>query len=223
MSFLFHFILNKRNISNQEGPLLFLTFSKRWGIECASFVSMYSLRSHFSRQSWVAFWARPVFCGLDLCTLSHQWHSKCSDQVSLLLQWFFWYNIWQILLTPSLSRFWSARRFFCLKLSTFCWSYYLHTVVLKTLILWSLSFFSYPSCLIITLINSFSIEFLEKLSKQTAFGLHFRERAEKIKKRQKYKIRKPTNGQEKYCRKKQARVHIWQKISKTSLFLQILV
>ena len=115
MSFLFHFILNKRNISNQEGPLLFLTFSKRWGIECASFVSMYSLRSHFSRQSWVAFWARPVFCGLDLCTLSRQWHSKCSDQVSLLLQWFFWYNIWQILLTPSLSRFWSVCCFICLK------------------------------------------------------------------------------------------------------------
>ena len=105
----------KQILVTRMASFIFLTFSKRWGIECVSFVNMYSPRSHFSRQSWVTFSACPVFSGLDLCMLSHQWHSRCSDQVSLLLQWFFWYNVWQILLTPSLSRFWSVCCFICLK------------------------------------------------------------------------------------------------------------
>ena len=119
------------------------------------FVSEYSLRSYFSRQSWVPVSARPVFCGLDLCTLFRQRHSKCSDQVSLLLQTFFWYNVWQILLTSSLSRFWSVRRFVCLK------AFHPLKAILspcrcpQNFGIVKFKFFSYPSCLILILINSF--------------------------------------------------------------------
>ena len=129
--------------------LFFKTFSKRRAIECASFVSVYSLRSLFSRQSWVAFSARPVICGLDLCTLSIQRHFKCSDQVSLLLQWFFWYNVSKILPTPSLRRFFRLKAFHPLlvMLSPYRCAQNFDIVKYK--------FFSFPSCLIITLINSF--------------------------------------------------------------------
>lgn len=88
MLFLIHFILIKRNISNQRMASFFVTFSKRRGNECASFVSVYSLRSHFSRRTLVAINSSSVW-GLDLCTLPRQRHSKCSDQVSLLLYWSF--------------------------------------------------------------------------------------------------------------------------------------
>ena len=96
-----------------------------------------------------------MFCGLDLCTLSRQQQSKCSDQVSLLLQWFFWYNIWQILLTPSLSGSWSVRHSFRLK------TFHLLLVILspyrcaQNFDIVKFKFFSYPPCLIIILINSF--------------------------------------------------------------------
>ena len=110
---------------------------------------MYSLRSLFSRQSWVAFSARPVICGLDLCTLSIQRHSKCSEKVSLLLQWLFWYNVSKILLTTSLRRFFRLEAFHPLLVILSLYRCAQNFDIVKY------KFFSYPSCLIMILINSF--------------------------------------------------------------------